>query len=191
MSCSPTISKNWIKTKYWNEEKTDYEMAAARKVSVYYIQDLIKKYDLGKRKNGIKLKGKKGYVMPEHEKAKHRVQPHAKEIVAFKGKSNQPIGTFRSINHAANELNLQRTHIRDCLNPKKSRWSSKGYRFEYKRYKGEIIVERRNNLDFSLEFEKVCVGLNAGLPNYPIEERIAHFNNKLQKVWVELGYIRG
>lgn len=68
MSCNPTISKNWIKKKYWEEEKTDVEMAAARNVSVYYIQDLIKKYDLGKRKNGIKLKGKKGYVIRNMKK---------------------------------------------------------------------------------------------------------------------------
>ena len=30
---------------------------------------------------------------------------------------------------------------------------------EEKRYKGEIIAERRRNLDFSLEFSKVCMGL--------------------------------
>ena len=30
---------------------------------------------------------------------------------------------------------------------------------EEKRYKGEIIAERRRNLDFSLEFNKVCMGL--------------------------------
>ena len=33
---------------------------------------------------------------------------------------------------------------------------------EEKRYKGEIIAERRRNLDFSLEFSKVCMGLTAG-----------------------------
>lgn len=187
MSCNPTISKEWLKKKYWFEQKTDIEIATARKVSINYIQDLIRKYDLSKKKNGIKIKGKKGYEMPEHEKEKHRIQPHAKEILVFKGSSTKPIGTFRSINHAATELNLCRSHIKDCLNPNKTRWSSKGYRFEHKRYKGEIIVERRNNLDFTLEFEHITNGLTAKLPNYPYKERIEHYNRKINKVWQELG----
>ena len=65
--------------------------------------------------------------------------------------------------------------------------SQKGYRFEHKRYKGEIIVERRNNLDFTLEFEHITNGLTAKLPNYPYKERIEHYNRKINKVWQELG----
>ena len=49
---------------------------------------------------------------------------------------------------------------------------------EDKRYKGEIVAERRRNLDFSLEFSKVSVGLTAGLPRYSRKERINYYNKK-------------
>ena len=54
---------------------------------------------------------------------------------------------------------------------------------EEKRYKGEIIAERRRNLDFSLEFSKVCMGLTAGLPKYSKRDRINHYNKKISKIW--------
>ena len=54
---------------------------------------------------------------------------------------------------------------------------------EEKRYKGEIIAVRRRNLDFSLEFGKVCMGLTAGLPRYSKKERIIYYNKKISKIW--------
>ena len=54
---------------------------------------------------------------------------------------------------------------------------------EEKRYKGEIIAERRRNLDFSLEFSKVCMGLTAGLLRYSRKDRINHYNKKISKIW--------
>ena len=54
---------------------------------------------------------------------------------------------------------------------------------EEKRYKGEIVAERRRNLDFSLEFSKVCMGLTAGLPEYSRKERIKYNNKKISKIW--------
>ena len=45
MNKHPTISKTWLKKKYWDEQKTDSEIAKIRKVPITYIQDLIKKYD--------------------------------------------------------------------------------------------------------------------------------------------------
>ena len=54
---------------------------------------------------------------------------------------------------------------------------------EEKRYKGEIVAERRRNLDFSLEFGKVCIGLTAGLPKYSRKERISYYNKKISKIW--------
>ena len=54
---------------------------------------------------------------------------------------------------------------------------------EEKRYKGEIIAERRRNLDFSLEFSRVCMGLTEGLPKYSRKERINYYNKKISKIW--------
>ena len=54
---------------------------------------------------------------------------------------------------------------------------------EEKRYKGEIVAERRRNLDFSLEFGKDSKGLTAGLPRYSRKDRISHYNKKISKIW--------
>ena len=54
---------------------------------------------------------------------------------------------------------------------------------EEKRYKGEIVAERRRNLDSSLEYSKVSVGLTAGLPKYSRKERINYYNKKISKIW--------
>ena len=54
---------------------------------------------------------------------------------------------------------------------------------EEKRYKGEIVAERRRNLDFNLEFSKVSVGLTTGLPKYSRKERINYYNKKISKIW--------
>lgn len=180
----PVISKQWLKQKYWNEEKTAVEIAEIRKTTETYIKDQIKVFGLGKKKNGIKLKGKKGYVMPEHEKEKHRIQPNAKEVVAYK--NSKMIGIFRSICQAAAELKVPRTHIKDCLNPEKSRKSTYGYSFIYKKYRGEIIVERRANLDFSKDLEDITNGLYVKLPCYPREDRINHYNKKINQVFKNL-----
>jgi len=186
-----TISKQWIKRKYWDEQKTAEEMAALRGVSRHTINSLIRQYGLQKKKNGLKPKGKIGYTMPEDERAKHRVQKHSKAILVFKGKSKKPIYEFTSITAAANELNLRREHIRDCLNENKQRWSAKGFSFEYKRYRGEILYERRSKLDFSQDCENILKGLTANLPNYPLEERMEHYNRKVGRVLEDLGYIKG
>ena len=53
---------------------------------------------------------------------------------------------------------------------------------EEKRYKGEIVAERRRNLDLSLEFSKVCIGLTAGLPRYSRKDRISHYNSRISKI---------
>ena len=183
MSNNPTISKDWLKNKYWIEHKTAKEMAELRKVTHTHIYDLIKKYDLSKRKNGIKFKGKLNYKMPEKEKAKHRVQKYSKSILVYKGKNTKVFKSFTSIAAAAKALGIRRENIRDCLNPLKSRNSSKKFKFELKKYKGEILIERRMNLDFTLEFDKVTVGLTANLPTYPYQERLEHYNKKLKNVF--------
>ena len=54
---------------------------------------------------------------------------------------------------------------------------------EEKRYKGEIIAERRRNLDFSLEFNKVCMGLTTGLPKHSRKDRMSHYNKRISKIW--------
>ena len=54
---------------------------------------------------------------------------------------------------------------------------------EEKRYKGEIIAERRRNMDFKLELKMICTRLTAGLPKYSRRDRINHYNQKISKIW--------
>ena len=42
---------------------------------------------------------------------------------------------------------------------------------------------KNRNLDFSLEFNKVCMGLTTGLPKYSRKDRINHYNKKISKIW--------
>ena len=46
-----------------------------------------------------------------------------------------------------------------------------------------MIEEKRRNLDFSLEFSRVCMGLTAGLPKYSRKDRINHYNKKISQIW--------
>jgi hypothetical protein len=177
------IAKWWLKKKYWEEQLTDEEIAAHRRCSVFFVQKYIKLYDLQKAKNGIKLKGKKDYVMPESEKAKHRNQKYAKPILVFSGeKRKRLIDDFSSITAACTALDLRRDRVRMCLDPSNNRNTHRGYSFEYKRYKGEIIIERRENPDFTNGIDNAY----DGLPEYPYEDRINHYNRKLALAWENL-----
>ena len=54
-------------------------------------------------------------------------------------------------------------------------------------FRGEIIVYRRDNLDFKQELANISQGITAKLPRHTRHETIAHYNNKLEKVWKILG----
>lgn len=54
---------------------------------------------------------------------------------------------------------------------------------EEKRYKGEIIAERRRNMDFKLELKMICTRLTSGLPKHSRRDRINHYNQKISKIW--------
>ena len=52
-----------------------------------------------------------------------------------------------------------------------------------KKWRGEVIIQRRNDLDFSLPIYQVTNGLMAKLPDHPYHERIDHYNKKLKRVF--------
>ena len=49
------------------------------------------------------------------------------------------------------------------------------------KFRGEIIVHRRNNLDFKLELHNVASNITKKLPKHSYEERINHYNNKVKQ----------
>jgi len=75
------LKKTFLRKYYWEQKLTTQMIADAIYVPEIYIQKEITRLDMGKRKHGIKLRGRKGYKMPEVEKIKHRNQPHARAVV--------------------------------------------------------------------------------------------------------------
>ena len=53
-------------------------------------------------------------------------------------------------------------------------------------FRGEIIVHRRNNLNFKLPLAKVSVGITTRLPVHSYEETIDHYNKKLSRAFANI-----
>jgi len=51
------------------------------------------------------------------------------------------------------------------------------------KFRGEIIVWRRDNLDFTKELADISKSIFIKLPKHSRHETIAHYNKKLDKVW--------
>lgn len=184
------IPRNWLKQRYWYDKVTIPKLAKRKKVSKAHICRLINEYGLKKKENGIKQKGRDSFKMSESQKALiKKMQTSRKEVIVHTKKGSF-VGIYESLREVSRELGIDRRNITRCLRATAPA-STGGYTFKLKRYKGEIITYRRDNLDFSLDIEKISNGLTAQLPKYPQEERIFYYNRKLRQVWKNLNYIKG
>ena len=52
-----------------------------------------------------------------------------------------------------------------------------------KKFRGEIIIERRENIDFSKDIGAINRMLYASLPPVNKELAIKHYNKKLRRCW--------
>ena len=190
---SRNISKKWLIENYWEKQKTDEEIAKERKVPLGRVHKLIREYKLQKKLNGIKLKGKKNYVMPEEEKSKHIKQKQAKEIMQISIKTGKVIRSFTSIAEASRfKKGWGRRTIGKAVD--KENLTAYGFKWQTKKYKGEIIIERRINLNFKLDFEelqKEAISLGTNIPEWNYEDRVKHYINKLNNVWEKQNYKMG
>jgi len=91
------LSRDILKKEYWDKQLTREAIAKKHKKSEAVISKLIKEYGLLKRKNGVKLRGKRGYVMPKEEREKHHFQPHAKRVVSIDPVTFEKVKVYRSL----------------------------------------------------------------------------------------------
>jgi len=99
---------------YWQQKKTTEEIAKELNVPKGWVYSEIRRLDLQKKTNGIKLKGRKGYVMPDDERVKHRVQPHAKPVVQICPKSFIVIKEYSSTG-AVERYGFNRENVRNAI----------------------------------------------------------------------------
>lgn len=111
-----------------------------------------------------------------------------REIIVLQNKFYSKPLFFKDIQEVVKQLDLDEETVLENLSlPENEKEYVNGYIFVYKRYKGEILVDRRNNLDFTKEFEEVTAGLRANLPRYSYQDRIEHYNKKINLVWEKFG----
>ena len=100
----------WLKTLYWDFEWTAKKIALYLNTSTAWVDGEIKRLDLQKTKNGIKLRGKKGYKQSDAERKIRQNQPHARKVQQL-DLNGGLIETFRSKKYAAKCLKVTPTHI--------------------------------------------------------------------------------
>lgn len=183
------LNKKELKELYWKEEQTSIQIAKTLNCSAATIERALKRFDLLKIDNNIpKKRFKKKPISEEQKELLRQNNPNSKEIIVYR-KDYKKYKIFPSIAATLKELNLRRGNVCRCLKTG-IKATTNGYRFKIKKYKGELLVERRENLDFTREADQVTNGLITGLPKYPRKERIKHFNHKLRKVWLDLNYYK-
>ena len=90
------LTRRFIIKHYWTEKMTFESMAKVLVVPEGWVKSEIKRLELEKKKNGIKLRGKKGFAMSEAQKVKHRNQPHARAVVQMDPRTFEVLMEFNS-----------------------------------------------------------------------------------------------
>jgi len=134
---------------YWHQKKTTEEISRELNVPEGWIQKEIRRLGVQKRENGIKLKGRKGYIMPEAERKKHRVQPHAKPVVQISPKTFRTVKEYSSTG-AVERHGFRRENVRKAI---KSAGLHNGYLWAHKGLEKPIIesAKKRGNLQTKLQ----------------------------------------
>jgi len=111
---TPEWSKSFLITQYWQLQKSVPMIAEEFGASVNFVWTKIREHGLQKQKNGIRLRGRRNYTMPDEEKAKRRNQPHAKRVTAIDAKTLEIKKTYRSIT-ATEEDGFSREHVKRAV----------------------------------------------------------------------------
>lgn len=81
-------------------------------------------------------------------------QPNKKPILAW-DKDLNLVGIYPSISAGADALSAGRTHVRDCLSPKKQRKSANGFTFEF--VSDYIDIERKEFDEIKEELQQYLI----------------------------------
>ena len=90
------LTRRFVVKHYWTEKLTFESIAKDLVVPEGWVKSEITRLEMEKKKNGIKLRGKKGFAMSEAQKVKHRNQPHARAVVQMDPRSFEVLMEFNS-----------------------------------------------------------------------------------------------
>jgi len=142
------ITASELMTEYWSRQKTPAMIALEWGVSEHKIWYLIKKYDLSKKKHHIKHRGRKDYLMPQHEREKHHIQPHAKKVSMICPKTFKILKTYRSMS-APKADGFARENIRRAC---RTAGLYKGYLWAFEGYEAGVVrVAQKRGLEKKLK----------------------------------------
>ena len=90
------LTRRFVIKHYWTDKLTTEHIAKELVVPEGWVKSEITRLEMEKKKNGIKLRGKKGFKMPEEQKVKHQNQPHARAVVQMDPRSFKVLREFNS-----------------------------------------------------------------------------------------------
>ena len=91
------LTESFIKKHYWDEKKTVKEIAQELNVPTHWVEKEISRLGLQKSKNGVKRKGRKGYIPPPNWGKDRENQPHRKEVCCIDPITFKTVKMYRSI----------------------------------------------------------------------------------------------
>lgn len=141
------LTMSFVISEYWHNRKTTAQIAESLNVPESWINSEIRRLGLGKSKNGIKRKGRKGYVMSKEQRVKHQNQPHAKPVVQICPKTFKTVNEYSSTG-AVERYGFSRENVRKAIKragiSKGFLWARKGFEkptIEHAKKKGNLGVK--------------------------------------------------
>lgn len=91
------LTQRYILSNYWHQRKTIEQMAEELNVPTQWVYKEIRRLGMGKNINGIKRKGRKGWVASQEYKDARKNQPQAKAVVQICPKTFTILNEYSSI----------------------------------------------------------------------------------------------
>ena len=105
------ITKKYIKEVYWSNDKSVPQIAEELNVPAEWVYKQIVRLGMGKTKNGIKHRGRKGWKAPESYKICRQNQPHSKPVYKIDPNTLEVIKEYRSLT-SVEEDGFNRENVR-------------------------------------------------------------------------------
>jgi len=175
------LTKRFVMKYYWQEKMTSETLAKELVVPEGWIHSEIKRLGMHKKKNGVKLRGKKGFAMPEAQKVKHQNQPHAKAVVQIDPRSFEVLRSFNST-AAVERDGWIRENVRKAI---KSAGLHDGFLWAYDGEEEDTVkrAKAKGNLERNLQIWE-----NGHMNKEVLQDLYIDKNMSLQEVADKLGY---
>lgn len=142
------LTKEYLKANYWDKKMLPKDIAFKLNVPESWVYAEIRRLKMSKKANGIKIKGRKGWVADQAYKKARQNQPHRRACVCIDPKTFETIKEYRSF-AAVSEDGYSREHVRRAI---KQAGLHGGYLWSEKGMEKIIIkiAKERGNLDLKL-----------------------------------------